>query len=131
MSYKISELKGLKSVEAATAFFRILLGYYSLYYILERDKNFEKYEDFLKYFFSSGEDKQKEILLNSFKHAEANKDDISILISFALDTNGIPFSEVNTSGLNPLEILNIAVAVCMVMIKIPIFTVKTENEKKN
>ncbi len=122
---KTFPLKGYKSLKALNAFHALLLGLKMLPAYIS-----EAYESFYEGFKDKTEAEKEKLLREAALFVQLGQDEVEALISFAADPNGVPYSPVNMKNLNPGQLHEIIVAVCMEIGKIRIEIV-SEEEKKN
>ncbi len=122
---KVLPLKGYKSLRALNAFHALLLGLKMLpAYITVA------YETFYASFNDKTEAEKEKLLREAVVFVQLGEDEVSALVSFCTDKNGIPYNATNVGNLSPAELHAIIVAVCMEIGRIRIELV-TEEEKKN
>lgn len=125
MNIKVLPLTNLKSVQAFCAYSNVLFGLHcSPSQMIKTDEEFFDWFDKL-----SDEEKEKQIRFG-LSLAKLTNEEMLDLVYFATDENGIQYTEINMKGLNPKEIIEVMVAVCMAMSKIKISSV-SEEQKKN
>lgn len=122
---KVLELRGTKSYQALQAYNTILLGLKMLPMYVG-----EQYADFYARVESMDEAGQAKMIREACLLVDLDREEIEILLSFAADANGVPYSAENIANLGPAEIFETIVAVCISISKIKIKFV-TEAEKKN
>lgn len=122
---KVLELKGYKSLRALNAFNALMLGLKML-----PAYHHYTYEDFFFMIQEMSEQDQSNMIREAANFVELQKEEVEALISFSTDANGVPYSAENLGNLNPKEILEIIVAVCVKISQIKIDLV-TKDEKKN
>lgn len=125
MKIKVTPLKGYKSLKALNAFHALMLGLKMLPSYMG-----ETYEDFYAKVALMDLDSQEKLIKEAALFVELQQDEVSALMSFATDANGVPYSPENMKNLKPDELINIIVAVCLEISKIKIDFV-SESEKKN
>ncbi len=121
---KVLPLTGYKSLRALNAFHALLLGLKMLPAYLEQD-----YESFYASFQDKTDDDKARFLKEAAVFVQLAEDEVSALISFCTDKNGVPYSTINLKNLGAGELHEIIVAVCMEIGRIKIDLV-TEAEKK-
>lgn len=122
---KVLELKGYKSLRALNAFNALMLGLK----MLPAYHHFT-YEDFFATIQAMNEVDQANMIREAANFVELQKEEVEALISFCADANGVPYGPENLANLNPKEILEIIVSVCVKISQIKIDLV-TKDEKKN
>jgi len=122
---KVLPLVGFKALRAFNAFHALLLGVKMLPAYMG-----ESYEDFLARIEEMPPDDQRKILLAGARHVNLEKEELESLICFCTDKNGVPYSSENMKNLDPAELVEVIVAVCLEIGKIKI-TFVSESEKKN
>lgn len=122
---KVLELKGYKSLRALNAFHALMLGLK----MLPAYHHFT-YEDFFLTIQNMSDLEQENMIREAANFVELQKEEVEALVSFCADANGVPYSAENLGNLNPKEILEIIVAVCVKISQIKIDLV-TKEEKKN
>ncbi len=125
MSRKVLPLKGYKSLKALNAFHTLLLGLKMLPAYIGVD-----YQEFYAAFKTKTEGQKETALREAAAFVQLSPDEVEAIISFATDKNGIKYSDVNASNLDPGEIFEIIVAVCMEIGRIKIELVSEEEKKK-
>jgi hypothetical protein len=90
----------------------------------------EDYETFYGSFKEKSDAQKEKLIREAALFVQLNQDEVEAILSFAADQNGIPYSAVNLKNLNPGELHEIIVAVCMQIGRIKIEIV-SEDEKKN
>ncbi len=122
---KILPLKGYRSLRALNAFHALLLGLKMLPAYLSVG-----YEEFYASFRNKTDSEKESALREASVFVQLSQDEVEAIVSFATDKNGIAYSSVNVSNLNPSELHEIIVAVCMEIGKIKIELVSDEEKKK-
>lgn len=122
---KVLEIKGYKSLRALQARNTLMLGLKMLPSYRELT-----YEYFFGLIDAMTVTDQEKMVREAANFVELNKDEVEALISFCADKNGIPYGPENLNNLNPIEIREIIVQVCMAITKIKVDLV-TDDEKKN
>jgi len=122
----VLELKGYKSLKALNAFNALLLGIKMLPSYIH-----ETYEEFYARISALPDEGKEKILRESAMFIELQKDEVEALICFCTDANGVPYGPENLKNLNPKEILDIIVAVCMEISKFKIDLVSEDKKKKS
>lgn len=121
----VMELKGYDALRAYYAYVALLLGINMLpEYMMETP------DSFLKRVQELPDDKLKELLYTGAKIVELDKPSVEALVCFCKDKNGIPYRAENIKNLNPLQMIDLIVAVCFEISKIKIDLV-SDAEKKN
>lgn len=125
MNINVLPLTGYKSLKALNAFNALLLGLKMLPVYLK--------EDYVTFFesFNGKTDQEKETMLReAAAFVQLQEDEVEAIISFCTDPNGVAYTKVNMKNLNPKQLHECIVAVCMEIGRIKIDLV-TEDEKKN
>ncbi len=123
---KLLPLQGYKSLRALNAFHTLLLGLKMLpAYALE------DYQTFFASFKDKDEMEKERCLREAASFVQLSPEEVTALIAFATDKNGIPYSAVNEANLGPAEIFEIIVAVCMEIGRIKIDLVSADEKKKS
>lgn len=122
---KVLPLEGLKSLRAFNVFHTLLLGYKML-----PSKLNMTYEAFIEEFDSSTEEEKAKILREATALVPIEQEELDALTCFCHDVNDIPFTKVNTAKMNPAQLVDVVVAVCLEISKIKLYSI-TENVKKN
>lgn len=125
MARKVLPLVGYKSLRVLNAYSALLLGVK----MLPAYQMFS-YEEFLKTMEAMESEDQEKIFKNAAEFVEITQEEVKALICFCTDKNGVPYTDENFKNINPRELVEIIVAVCMEMVKIKIDLV-TDAEKKN
>ncbi len=121
---KVSPLVGLESLHALNAFNALLLGMKMLpaYAAIP-------YVDFYASFGTKTEAEKETLLREALAFVNLSKEEVSALVSFCSDKNGVPYGSHNIKSINVKDLFEIIVAVCMEIGAIEI-TLVTEAEKK-
>lgn len=122
---KVLPLKGYKSLRALNAFHTLLLGLKMLPAYMHQD-----YVTFFGSFKDKTEGEKETLLREATAFVQLSEDEVSALIAFATDKNGVPYSDVNKGNLTPDEIFEIIIAVCMEIGRIKIELVSEDEKKK-
>ncbi|MDR0676305.1 MAG: hypothetical protein LBF97_04625 [Elusimicrobiota bacterium] len=122
---KVLQLIGLKSLRAFNVFHLLLLGLKMTPIHLAK-----KYEKFFEEFENKSIDEKEKDLRNAVLFTQLNADEVEAVLSFAVDANNIPYSANNIATLNPAQIAEIILAVCLEIAKIKVF-MGNEELKKN
>lgn len=122
--FKVAPLKGFKSFRAMQAFHTLMLGLNYLPKYIGRD-----YVEFYASIAAMSEPEQERMVREAALFVEIQKDEMDAILSFALDSNGIPFDDTNRGNLGPAEQHEALVAVCLEIGKIKV-TLVSEAEKK-
>lgn len=121
---KVLPLVGLESLHAFTAFNALLLGMKML-----PDYASIPYAKFYSDFATKAESDKETVLREALAFVTLSREEVSALVGFCTDTNGVPYSSVNVKGMDIAELFEIVIAVCMEIGRIKISLV-TESEKK-
>lgn len=121
----VAEIKGYQGMRAFNAFHVLMLGLKMLPAYLE-----ETYDVFFTSFLDKTEEQKEKLVREAVLFVKLDEDELEALTGFACDANGIPYSKVNMKNLNPGQLHEIVVAVCMEIGRIKI-DLLTEGEKKN
>lgn len=105
---KTKELRGLQSVWALNAYSTLLYGLATEQACLGQDYQ----TTMAKFEALPAEDKEKQ-LRHALQIVNLSKDDMHNLLAFALDANGIPYSQKNVDKLSPMELVEAMLAVCL------------------
>ena len=122
---KVIELKGFKSLRALNAYHTLLLGLKMLPTYMHLS-----YDEFLKGLEILSESDQKKAIREAAQFVNLEKEEIEALICFCADKNGVPYGPENLKNLNPIQIVDIVVAVCFEISKIKIDLVSEAEKKK-
>lgn len=122
---RVGEIKGLKSLRALNAFSVLAIGLK-----MTPDYSQETFVDFFNTLQKMDEKKQIEKFTEAAMIVQLDPDEVTAMISFCSDRNGVPYGSENIKNLGPNELIQTLVAVCMEIVKIKIDSV-TEDEKKN
>lgn len=122
---KILPLKGAASLRALQACNALLLGYKMLPAHIT-----ETWEEFFLSFKKMPEQEKEKIIRHAAMFVKVEDEELSAILSFASDPNGIPYSVASLKNLGPDEMIEIIVAVCMEISRFKIDLI-TEEEKKN
>lgn len=124
MQYKILPLKGHQSLKALNAFSALLLGLKMLPAYVGYD-----YPTFFDEFKKKSPDETEMLIREAVAFVHLDTSEVDALLSFAADSNGVPFSKENIKNLKPEEMFEIIVLVAMEFSRIDISLV-SEAEKK-
>lgn len=122
---KTLPLKGLKSYFALQAYAKIMLG-------LKMLPAYGKYHytEFFEMVEAMPARDQEAIIREAVLLVDLEDFEIEALSRFCVDSNGVPYSKENLKNLDPNEIFEILITVCLEVAKIkPRLT--TDEEKKN
>ena len=122
---KVLSFEGLKSLRAFNVYHSLLLGYKML-----PSKITMTYEDFLNEFDGATDEEKEKTIREAAAFVPIEQDELDALTSFCADTNGIPYTRVNTAKMTPAQLVDIIVAVCMEISKIKLYSIG-EDVKKN
>lgn len=122
---KTKELRGIKAYRAMQVFNHLMLGLKMLPAYCT-----EHYEDFFDRVSKMPAASQEALIREAAVFVELQRDEIEALACFAADPNGVPYSAENLGSLDPKQIHEIVVAVCMKIAEIKIDLV-SEDQKKN
>lgn len=122
---KVLPLVGYKSLRALNVCHTLLLGLKMLPAYIG-----EPYEKFYASFEEKSDAEKETLIREAIVFVPLGQDEVEALITFVPDANGVPYSASNLKNLNPKELHEIIVAVCMEIAKIKIDLV-TKEEKKN
>jgi len=121
---KILPLVNLKSVQAFCAYNNVLFGLHC------SPSNMGKTdEQFFDWFDGLTEEEKEKQLRFGLSLAKISTEEMLDLCYFASDENGIQYTEINLKKLNPKEIIEIMLAVCIAMTKIKVNSVSDEQKK--
>lgn len=126
MQYKILPFKGYQSLKALNAFNALLLGLKMLPAYLQYD-----YPTFFDSFKQKSPEETETLIREAVAFVHLEQTEIDALMSFAADSNGIPFGKSNINNLAPEEIFEIIVQVCIEFSKIDINLVSEEEKKRS
>ncbi len=121
---KVLPLKGYKSLRALNAFHALLLGLKMLPMHMGED-----YQTFFASFDNKSDAEKETALRQAAAFVELGQDEVDAIVSFATDANGVPYGEANIKNLDPEQLFEIIVAVCMEIGRIKI-DLATKDEKK-
>jgi len=116
----------MQSLRALNAYHALLLGLKMLPAYIGED-----YHVFLERLQAMPECEQETKIREAIAFVQLATDEVAALLSFATDSNGIPYGAANKDNLTPDEIFEICVAVCMEISRIKIDLVSKEEQKKN
>lgn len=103
---KLLPLKGPDTYWALHSYIKLLLGLMML--PMYMGKTFEEFSEFIE---KMPVDDRKKIVHQAVLLVTLTPDEVSALIKFATDKNGVPFSHENTKQLEPAEFMAILHAV--------------------
>jgi hypothetical protein len=121
----VDELKGYDGLRAVNVFYTMLIGLnflpqflkFSLTEMVEHLSTLER------------EDKEKAFRLGAV-FVEQKQDDLMAMLRLSRDANGVRYSQENMKNLNPKELIDIIVAVCLAVSDIDVGMISSA-EKKN
>lgn len=122
---KVLELKGYQSLRAFQAYNALMLGLKML-----PDYVGESYESFYTRLTDMSPEDQEKLIREAAFFVELRKEEIEALASFCTDKNGIAYTKHNIANLNPQELIECIVAVCVEMSKFKIDLVSEDEKKK-
>lgn len=122
---EVLPLKGFKSLKALNAFNALLLGLKMLPEFLPID-----YQTFFASFKDKTDGEKETLLRQAVAFVELDESEVSALITFCADNNGVPYCSANLSNLSPDELHEIIVSVCMEIGRIKIDLVSEDEKKK-
>jgi hypothetical protein len=122
---KVLEIKGFKSLKALNAFHALILG-------LKMIPQYQalSYEDFLASIELMAPSDQEKIIRQAATFVELQKEEVEAIISFVADDNGVPYGPANIKNLNPLQLVEVIVAVCKEIAAIKIDLIDEDEKKK-
>lgn len=122
---KVGELKGIKSLRALNVFSTLSIG-------LKMTPDYAKltFVDFFKLLQDLPEDEQRAKLTEAVMVVQLEPDEVTSILSFCSDSNGVPYSHENIKNLGPAQIVDLIVAVCLEVSKIKIDSVSEAEKKK-
>lgn len=123
---KVLPLVGYKSLRALNAFHTLLLGLKMLPIYLNED-----YVSFFASFKEKDDGAKEDALRQSIAFVQLSTEEVEAVVSFATDSNGIPYAASNIKNLKPDELFEIIVAVCMEIGRIKVELVSEEEKKKS
>lgn len=114
--FTVTELKGIKSVRVMQITSTLMLGLLML--PINMNKTFDNfYSEILEY----DESDQRTILEDAVRFVELKDDELSAIMGFCKDANGIQIDKSNINNYNPAEIMDMVVEVCLQVFKIDVF----------
>lgn len=122
----IRPLTGYKSLRALNAFHALLLGLKMLPAF-----SCQGYEEFFESFETKTDAQKETMLREAVVFVQLSQDEVEAVIGFATDKNGVPYSSVHLKSLNPGELHEIIVQVCMAIGRIKIELVTPEEKKSS
>lgn len=125
MGVKVLPLVGHKSLTAFRAFHVLMLGIKMLPEYMS-----ESYEDFMSRLDGMPEADQRTIIRQAAHFVELNKEEVSAIVGFCADANGAPYGEAQMKSLNPKDLVEMIVEVCVEISKIDVTLVSEEEKKK-
>lgn len=123
--HRIAEIKGYKSLRALNVFQALLLGMKMLPMYME-----VPYEKFYDSFLHLSEGEKESMMREAVAFVRLEQEEVEAMVSFVLDSNGIPYSPVNLKNASPADIHEMIVAVAMEIGKIKVDLVSEEEKKK-
>lgn len=124
MKVTVLPLVGSDSLRAMNAFNMLLLGLCMLPVNAGTD-----YVTFLDSFKDKTDDEKESALRQACAFVSLDHEEISALVGFSADANGVPYGKANIKNLGPDSLMDIIVAVCMEIGRIEI-NLLSEGEKK-
>lgn len=124
---KILELKGMKSLRVLNVFSTLCVGMTMLPRFLTNQASAQDLMDAIE---AMEPEDQENVMRELVEVVPLEPDEVEAVISFCTDPNGVPYSKANIKNLNPVEIVDCIVAVCMKVVEMKIHTV-TDPQKKN
>lgn len=118
-------LVGYKSLRALNVFHSLLLGLKMLPVYLNQD-----YVSFFASFKEKTDSEKEDALRQAVAFVQLSQEEVEAVISFAADSNGVPYAASNQKNLKPEELFEIIVAVCMEIGRIKVELVTEEEKKK-
>lgn len=122
---KLLPLKGTKALRTINVLSKLILGLKMQPAFLMVDLH-EFYESFRT---MTEVEKEKKLRL-AIAFVDLTPEEVETMISFACDSNGIPYGPSNQGNLKPQELFEIILAVCLEIARIDIDLLKPQ-EKKN
>lgn len=122
---KVAELKGYKSLRALNAYTTLLIG---MKYLPAYAKY--SYEEFLALLDKMPLEDQRKVLTTGAKLVELDKEEVEALVSFCSDPNGVPYTAENIVNLDPFELVEVIVSVCLSISQMKLDLI-SDSEKKN
>jgi hypothetical protein len=123
---KLLPLQGYQSLRALNGCHTLLLGLKMLPVYMD-----QTYQAFFASFSTKSDEEKERNIREAAAFVQLSSEEVAAFLSFATDTNGVPYSDVNQKNLNPGEIFEIIVAVCMEISRIKIDLVSEEEKKKS
>lgn len=122
---KLLPLQGYKSLRALNAFHSLLLGLKMLPVYAGLD-----YQSFFAGFSEKTEEEKERSLREALAFVQLSPEEVSALISFSTDPNGIAYGDANIKTMTPDVLFETIIAVCMEIGRIKIDLVSAEEKKK-
>lgn len=123
---QVQPLSGYRSLRALNAFSSLLLGLKMLPIYLNLD-----YVEFYESFKEKTDAEKESLLRQALAFVQLTQEEVEAVVSFANDSNGVPYGSANLKNLSPEVLFEIIVAVCMQIGKIKIDLVSEEEKKKS
>lgn len=122
---KVLELRGINSLYAAQAFHKVMLGLKMLpAYMLEG------YEEFYERIDAMDPPDQEKMIREACAFVKLDRDEMSDVLRFAADANGVAVSEASIKNFKPEEIHEMLVAVFVAVAREHKISFITKDEKK-
>jgi hypothetical protein len=122
---KVLEIKGYQSLRAFQAYNTLLLGLKMLPSYVH-----ESYESFYTRLTNLPPSEQEKLIREAAFFVELRKEEVEALVCFCRDKNGVPYSAVNVSNLNPKDLVEAIVSVCVEISKFKIDLISEDEKKK-
>jgi hypothetical protein len=122
---KVLPLKDIKSLAALNGYYALLVGIHMLpaYGTIAL-------HDFLDGLERLPIDEKEKVLRQGVKIVHLEPDEIEAMVCFCVDPNGVSYKKENIKNLNPFQLVECVLAVCMEFAKMEISLI-SESEKKN
>jgi hypothetical protein len=122
---KVLKLEGYASYRAFIGYHTLLLGLKMLpSYIAE------SYESFYTRLSEMSSIDQERMIREAALFVELRKEEVEAIVCFCADKNGIPYTAININNLNPVELVDAIVSVCVEISKFKMDLVSEDEKKK-
>jgi hypothetical protein len=122
---KVLEIKGYSSLRAFQAYNTLMLGLKMLPAYVS-----ESYESFYTRLTDMPLADQEKMIREAAFFVELRKEEIEAIVCFCTDPNGVPYSAINVGNLNPKQLIEAIVSVCVELSKFKIDLVSEDEKKK-
>ena len=123
---KIRPILGYNCYRAYQVYRDIILASYIFWnankvYLSDNGDKPESYKDFLMRFEKSTDEEKRDIIKLGADTFNLSLEEVCFLVGLVEDANGVPYSKANINNLQPQEIIDIIIAVCLEISKVTVF----------